>query len=84
MASGSLKKIECDRLELTRPLGIIQRREVTLSRAARSFMDILMKNRVWDQENAKPPEDAKPSNMDPSDSDTAFELTSVPNPFLAS
>ncbi len=61
LASGSLKRIECDRLELTRPLGIIQRREVTLSRAARSFMDIVMKNRVWDQENAKPPEDSKPT-----------------------
>ena len=59
LASGSLKRIECDRLELTRPLGIIQRKEVTLSRAARSFMDIVMKNRVWDQENAKPPEDGK-------------------------
>ena len=84
LASGSLKKIECDRLELTRPLGIIQRREVTLSRAARSFMDILMKNRVWDQENAKPPEDTKTSNVDPSDSDSAFNGPSVPNPFLAS
>jgi DNA-binding transcriptional LysR family regulator len=59
LASGSLKRIECDRLELTRPLGIIQRKEVTLSRAARSFMDIVMKNRVWDQENAKQPEDGK-------------------------
>ena len=66
LASGSLKRIECDRLELTRPLGIIQRREVTLSRAARSFMDIVMKNRVWDQENAKPPEDAKPSEAETS------------------
>ncbi len=84
LASGSLKKIECDRLELTRPLGIIQRREVTLSRAARSFMDILMKNRVWDQENAKPPEDTKTNNVDPSDSDSAVNGPSVPNPFLAS
>ena len=84
LASGSLKKIECDRLELTRPLGIIQRREVTLSRAARSFMDILMKNRVWDQENVKPPEDTKPSNVDPSDSDSAINGPSVPNPFIAS
>ena len=84
LASGSLKKIECDRLELTRPLGIIQRREVTLSRAARSFMDIVMKNRVWDQEKAKPPEDTKPSNADPSDSDSTINEQSVPNPFIAS
>jgi hypothetical protein len=51
LASGSLKVIQCDRLELTRPLGIIQRRDVSLSRAARSFMDLVMKNRIWDQEN---------------------------------
>ena len=84
LASGSLKKIECDRLELTRPLGIIQRREVTLSRAARSFMDIVMKNRVWDQENAKPPEDTKPSNADPSGNDSSANGQSMPNPFMAS
>lgn len=84
LASGSLKKIECDRLELTRPLGIIQRREVTLSRAARSFMDIVMKNRVWDQEKAKPPEETIPSNADPSDSDSTINEQSVPNPFMAS
>ncbi len=84
LASGSLKKIECDRLELTRPLGIIQRREVTLSRAARSFMDIVMKNRVWDQENAKPPEGTKPSNADPSGNDSSANGQSMPNPFMAS
>ncbi|MEQ1827048.1 MAG: LysR family transcriptional regulator [Pirellula sp.] len=51
LAAGSLKLIECDRLELTRPLGIIQRRDVSMSRAARSFLDLIMKNRLWDQEN---------------------------------
>lgn len=60
LASGSLKMIECDRLELTRPLGIIQRRDVTLSRAARSFLDLIMKNRVWDQESVRPSEDSQP------------------------
>jgi len=53
LAAGSLKRIDCDRLELTRPLGIIQRRDVALSRAARSFMDLIMKNRVWDHESPK-------------------------------
>jgi DNA-binding transcriptional LysR family regulator len=52
LASGSLTLIECDGLELTRPLGIIQRRDVSMSRAARNFLDLIMKNRVWDQEHA--------------------------------
>ncbi len=84
LASGSLKKIECDGLELTRPLGIIQRREVTLSRAARSFMDIVMKNRVWDQESVKP-SDSKPVNTESSVSDSApTDGHVVPNPSIAS
>ena len=56
LAAGSLKLIECDRLELTRPLGIIQRRDVSMSRADRSYLDLIMKNRLWDQENTKPTE----------------------------
>jgi DNA-binding transcriptional LysR family regulator len=50
LASGSLTEIQCDGLELTRPLGIIQRRDVPLSRAARNFMDLVLKNRVWNDE----------------------------------
>lgn len=50
LASGSLKEIPCEGLELTRPLGIIQRRDVPLSRVARNFMDLVLKNRVWDDE----------------------------------
>jgi DNA-binding transcriptional LysR family regulator len=50
LASGSLTEIQCEGLELTRPLGIIQRRDVPLSRAARNFMDLVLKNRVWDDE----------------------------------
>ncbi len=84
LASGSLKRIECDRLDLTRPLGIIQRREVTLSRAARSFMDIVMKNRVWDQENVKTPEGQKPVNMEPSDGDPSVHGQDLPGPIMAS
>jgi DNA-binding transcriptional LysR family regulator len=84
LASGSLKRIECDRLELTRPLGIIQRREVTLSRAARSFMDIVMKNRVWDQENVKTPEVPKPVNMETSNGDSSANGQDLPGPIMAS
>ncbi len=40
LAAGSLTMIECEGLELTRPLGIIQRRDVSMSRAARNFMDL--------------------------------------------
>ena len=84
LASGSLKKIECDGLELTRPLGIIQRREVTLSRAARSFMDIVMKNRVWDQESVKT-SDSKPVNTESLVGDSATtDGHVVPNPSIAS
>ncbi len=60
LAAGSLKLIECDGLELTRPLGIIQRRDVSLSRAARNFLDLVMKNRVWDHDPA--PESGKLSD----------------------
>lgn len=52
LAAGSLTMIECEGLELTRPLGIIQRRDVSMSRAARNFMDLVMKNRVWDQDDS--------------------------------
>ncbi|HUP81397.1 MAG TPA: LysR family transcriptional regulator [Pirellula sp.] len=84
LASGSLKKIECDGLELTRPLGIIQRREVTLSRAARSFLDVVMKNRVWDQESVKPT-DSKPVDTESSVSDSATtDGHVVPNSSIAS
>ncbi len=61
LAAGSLTMIECEGLELTRPLGIIQRRDVSLSRAARNFMDLIMKNRVWDHD-VPAPESAMLSN----------------------
>jgi DNA-binding transcriptional LysR family regulator len=54
LAAGSLTMIECEGLDLTRPLGIIQRRDVSMSRAARSFMDMVMKNRVWDEDGGGP------------------------------
>jgi DNA-binding transcriptional LysR family regulator len=48
LAAGSLKMIECEGIELTRPLGIIQRRDVSMSRAARAFIELVMNNCVWD------------------------------------
>jgi DNA-binding transcriptional LysR family regulator len=53
LAAGSLRLIQCEGLELTRPLGIIQRREMTLSRGSRRFLDLVMKNRIWDQDNMR-------------------------------
>jgi DNA-binding transcriptional LysR family regulator len=53
LASGSLKMIECEGLELTRPLGIIQRRDVSMARAARAFMEMIMKHRVWEGDSVR-------------------------------
>ncbi|MFN7448922.1 MAG: LysR family transcriptional regulator [Pirellula sp.] len=62
LVAGSLTMIECDGLDLTRPLGIIQRRDVSMSRAARSFMDLVMKNRVWDEDGGGP-ESTEPAQL---------------------
>lgn len=48
LAAGSLKTIECEGLELTRPLGIIQRKDVSMTRAARAFMEMIMRHRIWE------------------------------------
>jgi DNA-binding transcriptional LysR family regulator len=53
LAAGSLKMIECEGLELTRPLGIIQRRDVSMTRAARAFMEMIMRHRVWEGDTAR-------------------------------
>ena len=47
VAAGSLKMLACEGLNLTRPLGIIQRRDVSMSRAARSFIELIQSNVVW-------------------------------------
>ena len=72
LAAGSLKVIECEGLELTRPLGIIQRRDASMSRAARSFLDLILKNRIWDQENLKPT-DAPSQKLVPKQEDSKQE-----------
>jgi DNA-binding transcriptional LysR family regulator len=53
LAAGSLKMLDCEGLELTRPLGIIQRRDVSLTRAARSFMELIMDHKVWQGDSVR-------------------------------
>jgi DNA-binding transcriptional LysR family regulator len=65
LVAGSLTMIECEGLDLTRPLGIIQRRDVSMSRAARSFMDLVMKNRVWDEDGGGPDSTETPQPLVP-------------------
>lgn len=63
LLAGSLKMLECEGLELTRPLGIIQRRDVSLTRAARSFMELIMEQKVWEGDSYRSPEfEATPSD----------------------
>lgn len=44
LASGALRVIDCPDLSLTRPLGVIQRRDVPLSRAARGMLELLLQD----------------------------------------
>jgi DNA-binding transcriptional LysR family regulator len=53
LVAGSLKMLECEGLELTRPLGVIQRRDVSMTRAARNFMELIMKQKVWEGDSTK-------------------------------
>ena len=39
--------LTCEGLNLTRPLGIIQKRDTSMSRVARSFMELILGNVVW-------------------------------------
>jgi hypothetical protein len=60
LAAGSLKMIECEKLHLTRPLGIIQRRDVSMSRAARTFVDLIMNHKVWPGDTPRGVEGSNP------------------------
>jgi DNA-binding transcriptional LysR family regulator len=53
LAAGSLKVVECEGLDLTRPLGIIQRRDVSMTRAARAFMEMIMRHRIWEGDTSR-------------------------------
>ena len=43
--SGKLVALECEWLELNRPLGVIQRRDTALGRTARALLELLFHNR---------------------------------------
>ncbi|MCY3007577.1 MAG: LysR family transcriptional regulator [Planctomycetota bacterium] len=47
VAAGSLTMLKCEGLNLTRPLGIIQKRDVSMSRAARSFIELIIGHAIW-------------------------------------
>jgi DNA-binding transcriptional LysR family regulator len=70
--AGSLTMLKCEGLNLTRPLGIIQKRDVSMSRAARSFMELIIGHAIWtgdsNQEELDPNSQAEPSTgpIDPS------------------
>ncbi len=78
LTAGSLKVIECEGLELTRPLGIIQRRDVSMSRAARSFLELMMKNRDWEKENPNSAEQNVPVKAVPASSVESFPANQEP------
>jgi len=42
LAAGSLQLLNCPEVNLTRPLGVIQRRDVPLGRAARGMLELLL------------------------------------------
>jgi len=50
LAAGSLKAIQCDELKMTRPLAIIQRRDLPMSRAARGMLDLLLQDAASDSD----------------------------------
>ncbi|MDZ4850928.1 MAG: LysR family transcriptional regulator [Pirellulaceae bacterium] len=49
LSAGSLQAIQCDELKMTRPLAIIQRRDLPLSRAARGMLDMLLQDAQSDR-----------------------------------
>lgn len=77
LAAGSLKMIECEGIELTRPLGIVQRRDVSMSRAARAFMELVMNHRVWEG-------DSKTGDDTPVPTSTSSDERPAENQSLAS
>lgn len=70
--AGSLTMLTCEGLNLTRPLGIIQKRDVSMSRAARSFMELIIGHAIWtgdsNQDELAPKSHLEPSTgpIDPS------------------
>jgi DNA-binding transcriptional LysR family regulator len=44
LAAGSLRLLNCPEVNMTRPLGVIQRRDVPLGRAARGMLELLLQD----------------------------------------
>ena len=79
--AGSLTMLTCEGLNLTRPLGIIQKRDVSMSRAARSFMELIIGHAIWtgdsNQEELAPNSQPEPSAgpIDPSHTNVLADAT---------
>ncbi len=72
IAAGSLRVIQCEDVKITRPLAVIQRRDLPLSRAARAMMEMLL-------QDAPSAGDARnlPSHTIPDVADDATEVNTV-------
>jgi hypothetical protein len=46
LAAGSLRLLNCPEVNMTRPLGVIRRRDIPLGRAARGVLDLLLHDAV--------------------------------------
>jgi DNA-binding transcriptional LysR family regulator len=83
VAAGSLTMLTCEGLNLTRPLGIIQKRDVSMSRAARSFIELIIGHAVWtgdsSQEELDPNIHSEPSTgtIDPSRTNVLADAASA-------
>lgn len=75
VAAGSLKMLACEGLNLTRPLGIIQRRDVSMSRAARSFIELILSNVVWPGDSDR--DDSTQGKLESSTSSNGIGRTNV-------
>jgi DNA-binding transcriptional LysR family regulator len=75
VAAGSLKMLACEGLNLTRPLGIIQRRDVSMSRAARSFIELIHSNVVWPGDSDR--DDSTQGKLESSTSSNGIGRTNV-------
>ena len=83
VAAGSLTMLKCEGLNLTRPLGIIQKRDVSMSRAARSFIELIIGHAIWtgdsNPEEINPNSHSEPSTgpIDPSKTNALADAASA-------
>jgi hypothetical protein len=75
--------LTCEGLNLTRPLGIIQKRDVSMSRAARSFIELIIGHAIWtgdsNQEELDPNSHSEPPTgpIDPSKTNVLADAASA-------